>query len=312
MYDPKPGVHTFLLQGSGTKYNLVHTPTIHMASGRAQIILSANIEGDVPSAKHANEKTQALIVHNAEPLLLDDIVDGRSFEGTLTVGSRYACNSPVSSTLFSYALRFRRTAHKVNISNIKVIKKRSLATKHLAASYPSLMPFYLYGTQDHPHLDHVITALPNIHLSAGEIHCNFEPKLTNEDFEKGLIAIANSVHESVMQPFPLMKDFNISQNFFFNTGNTLHVTVYRDPYPASTTSRTPISEVKEVVTKGTITLNGNLYVDTDALNAASERSVQLLPSVRTRDGKLTHGTLKSWSSAARHIHNKMTTAAPTK
>ncbi len=174
------------------------------------------------------------------------------------------------------------------------------------------MPFYLYGTQEDAHLDHVITALPNIQLSAGEIHCNFDPKLTAEDFEKGLIAIANDVHESMMQPFPLMKDFIITDNFFFNTGNTLHVTVYRDPYPASTMSRTTISEIKEVVTKGTITLNGNLYVDTDALNAASEQSLQLLPSVRTMDGKLTNGTLKSWRLAARHIHDKMITASQTK
>ncbi len=71
-----------------------------MASGRAQIILSADIAGVAPTAKHANEKTQALIVHNVEPLLLDDIVDGRSFEGTLTVGNRYSYSSTASSTIF--------------------------------------------------------------------------------------------------------------------------------------------------------------------------------------------------------------------
>jgi len=292
-YEVKPGIHTFLLHGSGTKRYLIHTPNIHMASGRRQIILSADIHEGLPAGvRHANEKVEALIIHNAEPLLLDDIIDGASFEGVLTVGRRH-------------------TGHKVKVSNIKVVKKRSLLTKDLAPSHPSLMPFYLYGEEGHAYLDHVITTVPNIHLSAGEVQCNFETKLTNDDFEKGLIVIADNVHEAAMQPFPLMKDFKITGNFFFNAGNVLRVTVYRDPYPASTTGPTPISNVKEVVTKGTITLTGNLYVDSDALNAASEPSPDA-PSVRNRHGKMTEGTIKSWDRAVRHLHSKLTTAAPTK
>lgn len=60
-----------------------------MASGRRQIILSADVEGDIRQVKHAHERVQAVIVHNTEPLLLDDIVDGTSFHGILTIGKRY-------------------------------------------------------------------------------------------------------------------------------------------------------------------------------------------------------------------------------
>jgi len=70
-YEVKPGIHTFLLHGSGTKRYLIHTPNIHMASGRRQIILSADIHEGLPAGvRHANEKVEALIIHNAEPLLL--------------------------------------------------------------------------------------------------------------------------------------------------------------------------------------------------------------------------------------------------
>ncbi|KIJ33123.1 hypothetical protein M422DRAFT_264995 [Sphaerobolus stellatus SS14] len=288
----KPSIHTFLLQGTGTKCYLVHTPTIHMASGRRQIILSVDVEGDLSRVTHANEKVQALIVHNTEPLLLDDIVDGSSFEGVLSVGHR-------------------RTGYKIKVINIKVVKKRSLMTEDLEASYPSLMPLYLYGTQGHLHLDHFITVVPNIHLSAGEIQCQFEKELTEEDLAKGLIVVADNVHEAAMQSFPLMKDLKINSDFFFNAGNVLRVTVYRDPYPASTMDPIPIGNVKEVITKGTITLIGNLYVDSDALNVASEPSADA-PFVRNRYGDMTAGTIKSWDRAVRQFHNKLTTAAPTK
>ncbi len=63
-----------------------------MASGRAQIILSASIEGDIAKAKQVNEKAEAFIVQNVEPFLLDNIIDGGAFEGILTVGRRYTCN----------------------------------------------------------------------------------------------------------------------------------------------------------------------------------------------------------------------------
>lgn len=186
-------------------------------------------------------------------------------------------------------------------------------TEDLEATYPSLMPFYLYGVQGHAHLDHVITVVPNVHLSAGEIQYKFEEELSSEDLAKGLIVVAENVHEASMQPFPLMKYLKINEDFFFNAGNHLHVKVYRDPYPASTMDPIPLHDLKDrpVVTKGTITLVGNLYVDSDALNVASEPSADA-PTLRNKYGDMTHGTIKGWQSAVRHFQSKLTTAAPTK
>ncbi|KAH9482182.1 L-tyrosine decarboxylase [Psilocybe cubensis] len=297
--DMKPSIHTFLLHGSVEQYYLVHTPTIHMASGRRQIILSVDITGTVHQAIHADEQVEALIIHNTVPLRLDDIVDGASFEGILSIGKR-------------------QTDIKVNISNIKVVKKRSLMTEDLESAYPSLMPFYFYGTQKHAHIDHVITVVPNIHLSAGRIEYKFDDDLSSEDLAKGLIVVAENVHEASMQPFPLMKDLHIDDQFFFNSGQTLHVKVYRDPYPASTMDPIPLHDIKNqpVVTQGTITLVGNLYVDSDALNVASEPTAdddaRAASQARNMYGEMTAGTIKGWQSAVRDFHNKLETIAPAK
>ncbi|KAH9482174.1 L-tyrosine decarboxylase [Psilocybe cubensis] len=297
--DMKPSIHTFLLHGSGEQYYLVHTPTIHMASGRRQIILSVNVEGQVRQAIHAHERVEAVIVHNTVPLRLDEIVDGGSFDGILTIGKR-------------------KTSFKVKISNIKVVKKRSLMTEDLESAYPSLMPFYFYGTQGHAHLDHVITVVPNIHLSAGEIQYKFDDEVSSEDLAKGLIVVAENVHEASMQPFPLMKDFKITNQFFFSSGQILRVKVYRDPYPASTMDPIPLHDIKNqpVVTQGTITLVGNIYVDSDALNVASEPTADEdaahVPHARNMYGEMTAGTIKGWQNAVRHFHNKLETVAPTK
>ncbi|KAF8968538.1 pyridoxal phosphate-dependent transferase [Flammula alnicola] len=257
----KPGIHTFLLHGSGEKCFLVHTPTIHMASGRRQIILSVDLEGGLPAIRHAHEKVHALIIHNSRPMLLDDIVDGSSFEGKVTVG-------------------------------------RSLV------SFPHAV--LLYGTPEQMHLDHVILVVPNINLSAGEIQCEFDKDLRADDLAKGLIVVAQNVHEASMQPFPLMENLKIDANFFFNVGKTLQVVVYKDPYPASTMDPVPIENVKEIVTKGTITLTGNLYVDSDALNVASEASADA-PLLHNKYGSMTPGTIKSWNHAVHQFHKKMAT-----
>lgn len=150
------------------------------------------------------------------------------------------------------------------------------------------MPFYLYGTPGYAHLDHVITDIPNIHLSAGDIHCHFESKLSS-------------------------KDLAINKRFFFSVGRTLRVKVYRDPYPRSTIDPIPFHAIKDhpVVTQGIITLVGNLYVDSDALNPASEPPGDA-PLARNKYGEITPGTIEGWHASIRNFHGKSVTTAPTK
>lgn len=65
------------------------------------------------------------------------------------------------------------------------------------------------------------------------------------------------------------------------------VTVYRDPYPASTTVGVPGSVKSSRSSRRAPSLVENLYTETDAHDVASERLVEYYSSIRTRDGKVT-------------------------
>lgn len=58
-----------------------------MANGRRQIILSAHIQGalhkQVTKITAGRDASEALVIQNVQPMLLDDIVNGSSFEGTI-------------------------------------------------------------------------------------------------------------------------------------------------------------------------------------------------------------------------------------
>ena len=180
------------------------------------------------------------------------------------------------------------------ISNVKIIKKRSLDTEDLDSTYPALMPFYLYGTQEQRHIDHVLLLAPNIQLTANKVTLETNPPLSAEDLAQGVIAVATNVHERTMQPFPENKDLAGINNFFFSEGGVLQVKVYRDPFPASTMDPIPIDEVTELITEGTITLGSELYIDSDMLNADKEKSADDKEFKNTPSGRMSNALKGRW------------------
>ncbi|KAF5319231.1 hypothetical protein D9619_008287 [Psilocybe cf. subviscida] len=283
-----PSIHTFLVHGTGTDVFLVHIPTQHMANGRRQIILSAHIQGalhkQVTKITAGRDASEALVIQNVQPMLLDDIVNGSSFEGTI-------------------GLHNQPSTEIVQVSNILIVKRRSLMTEDLDVGYPTQMPFYLYGTEGSMHIDHVLLQIPNIQLSAGGLTCTFETPISSSDIAEGVVVVAENIHEASMQPFPLMKYMNVDDNFFFSIGKKLSVTVYKDPYPASTMDPVHMSAFKDVITTGEITLVGNLYVDSDALSDASEATEET-PVLRTVDGKLREDHVAGWKQYLAEVKTK--------
>lgn len=186
----------------------------------------------------------------------------------------------------------------VHVSNVEVIKKRSLDTEDLDASYPTLMPFYLYGTPVQMHIDHILLIAPNIQLSCGKLSGSLQGKLPAKELERGLIAVAGNVHERSMQPFPPMKDLDVQDNFFFSAGRTLEVTVYSDPFPTSTLDPIDLGKLKDIVAKGTLVLEDDIYIDSDRLNSEFEiaQSARLL---FTPSGQMRQTTKVRWVEAVR-------------
>ncbi|KAL8803493.1 MAG: hypothetical protein Q9223_006140, partial [Gallowayella weberi] len=63
------------------------------------------------------------------------------------------------------------------------------------------MPFYLYGTPENIHIDHMLLRAPNIQLSASNITLDVFPPIPANTLKAGCILFADEVPESAMQPF---------------------------------------------------------------------------------------------------------------
>ena len=156
----------------------------------------------------------------------------------------------------------------MKVTNVQIVKKRSLDSEDFDSSYPTLMPFYLYGALTQPHIDHMLLLAPNIQLSAGsiELKLNSGSSVTDADLAKGVIVIAQDVRERAMQPFSIIKPGEVPETFFFKAGMQMAVKIYRDPFPASTVDRISMDQVKELLGEGSIHILGDVYVDSASLN----------------------------------------------
>ena len=160
-------------------------------------------------------------------------------------------------------LRSVSAVAEAEVTNIRVIKDRPLSYGHLDTDYPSRMPFYLYGTRQGIHIDHILAQAPNAQLSAGEV--TFELIEGSESFvaeglENGLIAVADALPEHLMQPFT--PDRLAS---FFHPGAKLDVTIYRDE--ASQSQRRDLcGNLGDPIARARITLGDNTFVDENMIN----------------------------------------------
>lgn len=292
------------MQGTDKLY-FVHLPSFQMASGRLQIIFSADISAPLEKYRTAKRNSQAVaFLRNIEPLLLDEIVDGASFGAEITLGDRHVSPNNSINVESNENVVFSDEKISVEVTNIRITKKRSLMAEDFDSAYPSLMPFYLYGTSARVHIDHMLLLAPNIQLSAGNLEYSFKDSLSSEDLEKGVIVVANNVHEQAMQPFPDMEHLDIDDDFFFSAGKKLEVTVYEDPFPSSTMDPIELSKVTRELTTGTLTLVGDIYVDTDKLNASNETSTAV-PLARTSDGSMKRTTRDDWINVVSAFHAEL-------
>jgi len=162
----------------------------------------------------------------------------------------------------------REVSHRALVSNIKILKKRSLRTTTYDAAYPKKMPFYLYGTADELHIDHMLLLAPNIQLTAGSVQFS-GTALEAKQLEEGVIAIADEIHEEWMQPFPSKNSLLPGEEFFFHRGKTLSLTLYADPFTSAHQGKVDLSLLAAPIGRGEVTLKGEVYVDCELLNRES-------------------------------------------
>ena len=154
---------------------------------------------------------------------------------------------------------------EAEVTNIRVIKDRPLSSHHLDITYPSRMPFYLYGTREEMHIDHILVQAPNAQVSVGEVTCELiegsEPVVAKALEKNGLIAMADALPEYLMQPFTLDR-----LESFFHPGAKLDVTIYPDSKVAQSQEYSLCDNLSEPIARARITLGDNTFVDEHMIN----------------------------------------------
>ncbi|KAL8819057.1 MAG: hypothetical protein Q9191_007816, partial [Dirinaria sp. TL-2023a] len=228
--DVSPTQHEFLLQGTD-KVFIIHFPMFYLEKHRHQLIIEIKLS-DVAMKEYAEAKktdpTATFILKSVEDIALGPLVSSKNSFKAVIEKRGSPDNTLISSTS--------------SITIVSVIKDRSLKGRYRDASYPSrFIPFYLYGTPENLHIDHILTRSPNIQLSAENIRLDLRSgngsggatALSADTLAKGPILCIDGISEASMQPFqstdgPLGDTLASDSNFFFRPGQKFHVSVYED------------------------------------------------------------------------------------
>lgn len=153
---------------------------------------------------------------------------------------------------------------EAEVTNIGVIKDQPLSSRHLDLTYPSKMPFHLYGTRQGMHIDHILVKAPNAQLSAGEVTYELiegDESVVTDGLENGLIAVADALPENLMQPFTSDR-----LKTFFHPGAKLEVSIYPDAEAARSQGHDLCENLGKPSARARITLGDNTFVDEHMIN----------------------------------------------
>jgi glutamate/tyrosine decarboxylase-like PLP-dependent enzyme len=257
----KDAHHRFIIQGTKNLY-LTYLPSFHIANHRRQLIVSAKIISDEMMQKYTELRNN----YPNETLILDT-------QGKEDLSSLLSEKKTFKAFIFKGGPR-RAIIKDVDVTIVDVLKDHPLHSMHRDANYPSgHMPFYLYGTKDEHHIDHILVRSPNIQLSAENVQLKLaDGGLPDEQLSQGAILYAEGVEEAAMQPFLTTEELlappgHSHHQFFFRPGQEFSVKIFRDPHQpdAKGPGLADVTE-KEQIATGTMVLGERLYVDSDHVN----------------------------------------------
>ncbi|KAH9969751.1 PLP-dependent transferase [Russula dissimulans] len=243
-----PARRAFVLQGGGP-VNLVHMPCFGTTSQRRQCILSGELSDAGLKAYLEAKKADPTSIYLACTLKGEEVS---------TIIKRKSFRCLISKLTASGAIV------ESEVRNIMVVKNRSLCSRYLDVAYPSRMPFYLYGTEQEVHIDHVIVQAPNAQLSASQVNVDVIEGIKSAftaGLKNGLIAVTDTLPEHLMQPF--IPD---RLECFFHPGAKFNVSIYTDRRAAGCPGPGLCDELGEPIARAIITLGSNTFTDGYMIN----------------------------------------------
>ncbi|KEP47769.1 pyridoxal-dependent decarboxylase domain protein [Rhizoctonia solani 123E] len=245
----------FIVQGTDKPY-LTLLPMFNMANYRHQLILSCDIPESVLEtyrAERAKDPSAVFYIGTTKDVRLESILAG-SFDAMLEKG----LPSDNQTQPQRYASDFQ-------VTNIKVLKDSPIDSKYLDHSFPDYMYFYLYGTKEQKHIEHMLVSSSNVQLTSDQVDLQLSSGdvLSEADLAKGLIVRLDSVHENIV--LPVLPPHTPP---FFKAGKELKVSIFQDPHAADSHGpglTIPLSKATPIAS-GTMTLGKMVYTDSVLLN----------------------------------------------
>ncbi|KAF3936110.1 hypothetical protein ABW20_dc0110203 [Dactylellina cionopaga] len=258
-----PDLHGFVMQGDSPIY-FVHLPMFNMKNHRYQLIITGEIPDDVMEKYKADKAANPdafYLLGNKNPDVLEKILEDGEFDAIIDKGF-----PPEHGPHWIEGFK---------LTNIKVVVKKSLELDDLKKEYPQIsdqkqypirMPFYLYGSNEQIHIDHVLAWSPDVQLNSSCITLDIDgPKsLDNEQLQNVVVCVFDGLDENIMQP--IANDPGaINPNTHWQTpalpffrGNKFTMKIYKDYISSQDPSSTPMAS-------GQITL-GSSFADWDMTN----------------------------------------------
>ncbi|KAF8271959.1 pyridoxal phosphate-dependent transferase [Lactarius quietus] len=246
-----PARRAFVLQGNGP-VSLVHMPYFGALSQRQQCILNGELLGVGLKAYAEAKKADPTATYVVCTLKGEDVI---------TIIRRKSLRCMICK-LTAEGLS---AVSEGQITKITVLKYRPLSSRYLDPTYPSNMPFYLYGTAQEMHIDHILLRVPNAQLSGGEVTVELlegDRSVFVSGLTGGLIAVADAIPELLMQPLSTS-----SLKSFFHPGAKLTISIYPDRNAAQSQGPGLLDQLGEPIARGIITLGDNTFADAHMINA---------------------------------------------
>ncbi|KAF8182752.1 pyridoxal phosphate-dependent transferase [Mycena galopus ATCC 62051] len=228
------------------KIYLTNGPFFHKGSGRNHLVLSADITGSLGLGgsiyKLLTDNDKMYRCRTLNEITLDDIINKKQvdvvIDGVNLIGQEY-----------------------VTLSNIQVVKERSLQSRYRDQQYPeSCMPFYLFGTSQEQHIEHMLLRAPNVQISADRVQLDVEPPLSASQLEKGVLLQINKPERARRALQPPAAD-NPPQRMFQRGAVTIV-----DDTKLAVAQGPGLAVGGNQLTRGKVTLAGGVYVDWTDIN----------------------------------------------
>jgi hypothetical protein len=145
------------------------------------------------------------------------------------------------------------------------VRNIPIDSKYLDMHYPEFMYFYLYGTPDQQHIEHLLVSAKNVQLTSDQVQLALSNgvKLSPDDLAKGVIIRLEDVREETVLPV-------LPPNTppFFKAGTSHDIAIFSDTHtrdahgPGLTTAYAAASPIAS----GRMTLGKMIYSDSVMLN----------------------------------------------